>query len=461
MTNIDLTNYDLKIRFTRFLEDMFVHVRGSGKDFYTYFDPNQGNKDRFSQDHTEYAFLREHLPELEGLYPLITDVVFSRMMKDFHDNNFIHYMPREVNENQYEYDYQTREILSLLADNLLTNMSEQKESFIAKQAESPNSKNERLAQSSQEIFDRLEKAGFQIVGGSKGIAFDPAQGLIAGNVYTKSGDLLSMSVDPQNKDFITFRDSSGGRFLVENNEMELGATANLNAEQTLLLTTYKREGVANDAAVANEIPNQTDGDFFSNLAQTSTPLNYSDFTGESSQDAEGSENSEQEIDPTSNKPKQSAKNKFFARLKIGKKFKQGNSGGLRVPEPLAAQNNIQSDNYHPQTEQRAMNNPSGTGTVESETKAQEAQAAQAKQNRVTEDGLRKRQQQLAMQNLQREQQKKTQQKENQKRQQETSARTKTSQQSKMGKRAMVGAGAGIGGLISLAATNAIYNVVIA
>lgn len=237
-----------KIRFKQYLKDMFSDIAKSDGGFYKYFHPDAKNKRNFAQK----EYFTKNFTSVQRLFPndpmayykmhALTNAIFGRMLKDFHDKYHRLYLPKKVGENKYEFTYEQDVVLTRLTDSLIEE-ADVKESEVAA---TPEREEQRLqtqkVQALKDLEQRLQKSGFIIQ--KEGLRINEETGLIEGQVQNKNGEILNLEFDPElqnkrNPGFIMFSEPNTGlKFLISNTEPSLYLAAKFGIDE---MTKHEQE----------------------------------------------------------------------------------------------------------------------------------------------------------------------------------------------------------------------------
>lgn len=211
-----------------FLEATFTDVRKSDKSVYEYFKPDMLNKRNFSAANQDYKYGRngkasffEDQAEAEGQWDLFVDVIFAKMLKDFHDKTVYLYLPNKDGD-KITFSSRQKQLIRLLG------------AFIINQVNGTAMKGPAtdIPKLIEETTKRLEKVGkLQFV---KGLKFNPETGLIEGEVKNpkdlSSGAVLTVKINPSNPDLLMFNDGTGKMaFMMENTDKDVSLFMKMNS----------------------------------------------------------------------------------------------------------------------------------------------------------------------------------------------------------------------------------------
>lgn len=230
-----------KIRFKQYLMDMFSDIAKSDGGFYKYFHPDAKNKKNFAQkDYFKKNFVNvqqlfQNDPMAYYKMNALTNAIFGRMLKDFHDKYYRLYLPQKVGENNYQFTAEQDVVLTRLTDSLIEDADVKEQNV----ADTPEKEEKRLQtqkfQALKDLEQRLQKSGFIIPKG--GLKIDEETGLIEGQVQNENGEILNLEFDPETQDernpgFIVFsKPNTELRFSITNTEPNLYLVVKFEAEE--------------------------------------------------------------------------------------------------------------------------------------------------------------------------------------------------------------------------------------
>lgn len=213
-----------------FLEAIFTDVKKSNKSVYEYFKPDMLNKRTFSAANQDYKYGRngkasffENQAEAEGQWNLFVDVVFAKMLKDFHDKTVYLYLPNKDGA----FSSRQKQLIRLLGAFIINQVNGMAVKMPAKAAAGAD-----IPRLIEETTKRLERAGkLQFI---KGLKFNPETGLIEGEVKNpkdlSSGAVLTVRTDPSNPNLLMFNDGTGKiAFMMENTDKDVSLFMKMNS----------------------------------------------------------------------------------------------------------------------------------------------------------------------------------------------------------------------------------------